>query len=337
MSKAIGIIINPMAGRDIRRIVADAEYITHYTKINFAKRFILGLDSVDSYEIYIMPDNYGISEEVVDSLRNKINSSIKYIDILVRGTVEDTIRTARIMREIGVNIIASFGGDGTLRAVFKGAGVIPIVGVPLGTNNVMSRTFLEPTVLGVVTGLALKNLDRINDFGIQLKILKLYMNKELRDTALIDIAFIPEGWIGARAIWDITNVKYIVFSKCEPTDIGLASIGGNIHPISFYDENGLFVEIEGENRAEGIRAIIAPGLIKKVRVRNYVIFNKNVEIPSGRYAIAFDGERELVSQSNDRIEIQITRGGPILIDPLKVLAITLSKNDMLHNQANIGN
>lgn len=316
----VGIIVNPMAGRDIRRIVSEAEFKPLYLKINAAKRFIIGLDSIGVDEVLLMPEAHGISESIAEELEKKVSLKIKIINMNYKNTVDDTIQAAHIMKNHGVALIAGFGGDGTLRAIFKGAGIIPIIGIPLGTNNVLSRSEFEPTVLGIVAGLVAKNYVPVSKVAIPMKTLELRINGSFRDVALIDIAFLLGGFEGAKAIWDIDQLKYIVYSKCEPTDIGLASLGGNLYPVSLQEDKGLFIEL---GDTINILAVIAPGLIKRIGVKSFsgVDLNTPIEIPNGTYVVAFDGERELMTSGSDKLEVVIRRNGPLLIDPQLVLKI----------------
>jgi predicted polyphosphate/ATP-dependent NAD kinase len=330
VSSKVGVILNPMAGRDIRRIVADAEFVSSYFKINVAKRFIIGLDSMGVDEVLLMPDIYGLAEEVEEELRKRISLRIKLIEMDFKGTVEDTVQAARLMKASGVNLIVGFGGDGTLRAIFKGAGVVPLLGVPLGTNNALSRSSYEPSVLGVLVGFVARGFIPLHKTFIPMKVVKLYADGRLADIALIDMAFIPDSFIGARAIWRVEDIKYIVYSKCEPTDVGLTSIGGNLRPITLKDDKGLLIELgPGYLR---IPAVIAPGLIEKVPVKSFKIINVNerIEIPRGRYAVAFDGERELTVTDDVELYMEISREGPLLVDPRLILNELKTRGEIIY-------
>jgi predicted polyphosphate/ATP-dependent NAD kinase len=330
VSSKVGVILNPMAGRDIRRIVADAEFVSSYFKINVAKRFIIGLDSMGVDEVLLMPDIYGLAEEVEEELRKRISLRIKLIEMDFKGTVEDTVQAARLMKASGVNLIVGFGGDGTLRAIFKGAGVVPLLGVPLGTNNALSRSSYEPSVLGVLVGFVARGFIPLHKTFIPMKVVKLYADGRLADIALIDMAFIPDSFIGARAIWRVEDIKHIVYSKCEPTDVGLTSIGGNLRPITLKDDKGLLIELgPGYLR---IPAVIAPGLIEKVPVKSFKIINVNerTEIPRGRYAVAFDGERELTVTDDVELYMEISREGPLLVDPRLILNELKTRGEIIY-------
>lgn len=329
--RRVGLIINPAAGRDVRRLVAEAELVGVFTKINVAKRFILGLSSIGVDEILLMPDNYGIAEALIRDLSNKVE--INLVDIEPRSDVSDTILAASLMSKEKVDIIVGFGGDGTLRAIFKGAGSTPIAGVPLGTNNVLSRMAVDPTVLGVLIGLSINNVIPLSKSLIRMKSLKLFLDGTLTDMALIDIAFLNEKFTGARAVWDISSLSYVIYSKCEPTDIGLASIGGNIYPVSINDDHGLMIKLGREEASKIVKAVIAPGLVKTVYVKSFKIIKvgDKISIPGNYYnTIAFDGERELTVTPNSKIEVLIDRSGPLLYDPNLTLRIYQSM--LYHNE-----
>jgi predicted polyphosphate/ATP-dependent NAD kinase len=332
VSSKVGIILNPMAGRDVRRIVANAEFISLYLKINVTKRFILGLDFVGVDEVILMPDIYGLAEEVVEELRRRVSLKLRLIEMTSKGTVEDTVQAARLMKASGVNLIAGFGGDGTLRAIFKGAGVIPLLGIPLGTNNVLSRSSYEPSVLGILVGFIARGIIPLHKTVIPMKVVKLYVNGGLADTALIDLAFISESFVGAKAVWRMEPIKYIIYSKCEPTDVGLTSIGGNVQPITFKDDKGLLIEL-GPGYLH-VPAVIAPGLIEKVPVKSFktININERIEIPRGKYTIAFDGERELTVTDDVELQVEVDRSGPLLIDPQLILNELRAQHKVIYDK-----
>ena len=52
----VGIIANPSAGKDIRRLVAQARMVPNQEKINTIRRVLHALDSLDVQRVVIMPD-----------------------------------------------------------------------------------------------------------------------------------------------------------------------------------------------------------------------------------------------------------------------------------------
>lgn len=318
MLRRAGVIANPEAGKDVRRIVAHATFVSNFAKVDATKRFIVGLDAAGVDEVLLMPDIYGLSERVVEELRDKVSLELHLLDVRCVGSADDTINAARTMRKLGVKVIAGVGGDGTLRAIYKGAGPVALVGIPLGTNNVLGATY-DSTIVGLVTGMVVTGRIPIDEVATPMKTVKAYVDGELRDVGLIDLAVIEGGFVGAKAVWDTRGLRYVFYTKGEPSDVGLASLAGFVSPVSFEDDHGLMVEIgDGGLR---VPAVLAPGLVKEVSVKSYraVKLGEPVEVPGGGYVLAFDGERELTVPRGSALTVKVLRDGPLLLDVRKAL------------------
>ncbi|MEM4922317.1 MAG: NAD(+)/NADH kinase [Sulfolobales archaeon] len=324
-----GLIINPDAGKDVRRLLSPASYLSNFTKIELGKRVVLGLDSAGVDEILVMHDNSGLGEDVVTSLEGKISSKLILIPTRGTGTVLDTIESASKMRDLGVKSLVVVGGDGTLRAAFKGAPDVPLATVSAGTNNV-TGAFYDASLVGYAAGLIAVGEVELEDAVRRVKLLEVFVNEKLRDVAVIDVAGVKIPYVGARAISDVESVMFAVFSKGEPTDVGLASILGFLRPTDFDEDIGFYVEF-GKGFIE-VNALIMPGVFKKVGIKKVERLNVGsfVSLPSGTYTLALDGERELEVCSSDDVKVMLSRRGPLLINVPKVLR-TYTKNKTLLN------
>jgi predicted polyphosphate/ATP-dependent NAD kinase len=116
MTGKVGIIVNPIAGNDIRRIVANASFITNVEKINITKRLLAGLNASGISEILLMPDFYGIAQNAILDMPN-LNTNYAFIDMDPQGDYTDSIKAAELMKKDGVDCIITLGGDGTVRVV----------------------------------------------------------------------------------------------------------------------------------------------------------------------------------------------------------------------------
>ncbi|AAK41750.1 ATP-NAD kinase [Saccharolobus solfataricus] len=317
---AVGIIVNPESGRDIRRLVAKATFVSNYAKIDTIKRFLYGLNITNSVdEVVFMPDFYGISLDIISDIKDDVKFKLSTLDMRVENTADDTINASKYMIESGVDVIVSAGGDGTLRAVYKGAGdKVPILGLSLGTNNVLGALY-EPTVLGMMLGFLLKENKAISNVVERIKTIKLFVNNEFKNLALVDLTFMSGWYVGARAIWDEYSLRYAFISKGELGDIGIPSIASLIRPITFQDDLGLMVKF-GLGKIK-VAATLAPGLVKEVFIDGISILKlgQEVHLPSGSYVIAFDGEKEMVVNSKDEAMVRIDRDGPLLVSIPKSL------------------
>lgn len=329
MRGKVGVIVNPDAGKDIRRLIARASFSSNFWKVELARRVVVGLDAAGVSEVMLMHDICGLGEDVVSDLNGVIAAKLTIVDTPCSGTARDTIVAASRMRASGAESIVVVGGDGTLRAAFKGSRDVPLAGVPAGTNNVLGNAF-DATLVGLAAGLVATGCVDVRSATRRMKLLEVLVDGESRDVALIDAVATRFFFVGARAIVDVSELAYGVFTKGEPTDVGLASIVGLLKPTTFDDEDGLFLEF-GED-GEPVTAVVAPGLVKTVRIRRaqLVKVGDTVEIPRGKYAIALDGERELEVTEGDAVEVRLTRAGPPLIDVRRTLDEAV-KRGVLHS------
>ncbi|TET67846.1 MAG: ATP-NAD kinase, partial [Dehalococcoidia bacterium] len=240
MSKA-GIIANPASGKDIRRLVAYASIMDNNDKTNQLRRIILGIDATGVDEILIMPDYYFLGQRALDGMRReRLRAKVSIMDMPVTYTHEDSTLAAELMGELGVGCIVTLGGDGTNRDVAKSNRTTPLVPISTGTNNVFP-VMIEATVAGIAAGIIAQKLVDGKDIIRTQKRLVIIKNGIEIDMALIDAVVLNQLFIGARAIWELAEVKQIICTRAEPTNMGLTCIGGNLHPLGPDDEHGMYL------------------------------------------------------------------------------------------------
>lgn len=318
LASKVGIIANPIAGEDIRRLVAYGIAYTNMQKAEVVREIILGIDSMDVDEILIMPEYFGIGYFALDRIYKKLNPEISFLDMPVRNLPEDSTDAAKIMNELNVGCIVVVGGDGTNRAVAKGCGRVPILPIAAGTNNVLPY-IMEGTISGVVAGYIAKNPHK-SELLIKLKRLEVIKNGVSADIALIDAVVCSELFIGSRALWDIEKIKQIVATVGSPTRIGMSSIGAFIRPIERTDtKHGIYIKI-GEGKIR-VKAPIAPGIVEEVSVKEFKVLDvgDKVRVEFTPSMVALDGERELYVGKTDDVEIKLSNDGPCLVDVAKTL------------------
>ena len=121
MGSAIGIIANPVSARDIRRVIANATALQITDRANIVLRVLSCVKACGVDKVYMMPENGGIRHHVRRGIDRAENQGLKhfpqleYLDYKISGTVEDTFKAARMMKEKGVSAIVVLGGDGTHR------------------------------------------------------------------------------------------------------------------------------------------------------------------------------------------------------------------------------
>ncbi|NQU13648.1 MAG: NAD(+)/NADH kinase, partial [Desulfobacteraceae bacterium] len=232
----VGIIPNPMSGKDIRRLVACGTVSSNTHKSNIILRLLLGLEAAGVNDVEIMPDVYGIGLEAKERFfrANKSPMNVSFLDMQIKTNEEDSHRASRLLRDLGVGCIITLGGDGTNRLVAKGCGDVPLLPISAGTNNVFPLP-VEATVAGMAAGLISRKLLDPEKVLSQRKRLDILKNNEVVDIALIDAVVMRARDIGSKAIWDVGQIKQIVQTCASLSDIGLSSIGGSLHHIHLCD------------------------------------------------------------------------------------------------------
>jgi predicted polyphosphate/ATP-dependent NAD kinase len=310
----VGIIANPAAGKDIRRLVAHASVVSNRDKANLLRRIVLGVDSTGVDEILIMPDYCGLGSLALAGLRQgKLRARVSMLEMPVKGTQDDSTAAATLMREAGVDCLVTLGGDGTNRAVAKGDCSIPLVAVSTGTNNVFP-VMVEATTAGLAAGIIARGIVPQDDVVSTQKYLVLIEDGVERDLALVDAVVLDQPFVGARAIWDLAAVRQIVCTRAEPQSIGLSSIGGCIRAVSADDDFGLHLKLGNAGRR--VRAPVLPGVIEEVCVEECspIAIGDEVAVTHLPGLIALDGEREAALAAGHEIRIRLERNGPRTVD-----------------------
>lgn len=315
---AVGIIANPRAGKDIRRLVAHGSVLDTQEKVYIVRRAVLGIDGAGADEVVLFPDPANICNKALAGINTPLRLTPRFLDMSVYDEAADSTRAAQLMYEQGVACVIVIGGDGTSRVVAKGCGSMPLVPLSTGTNNAFPR-FLESTLAGLAAGhYAARHLP-LSDFTLPSKRLNIYKNGVFEDMALVDVAVCDYQFIGARALWEVHRLKELFLTQGRPTNIGMASIGGMVHPIHPQEDGGLYVQL-GEN-GRSITAAIAPGLIAQIGIQRYVLMpqKRRVSVNFQPAVLALDGEREISVNAEDCWEIEWSWDGPRVLDIEKVM------------------
>ena len=320
----VGIIANPSAGKDIRRLISQSRFVSNQEKINILRRVIKGLAAVGVSEVLLMPDYGRIAQEAVSNLNEII--SVRFLDMTILNSERDTVTAAKLMEKHGASAIVTLGGDGTNRAVALGTCEVPIMPLSTGTNNVFPF-LIEGTLAGMAAGTVACHLVKRELCAPRCKKMNVYKSRDMAmdlvDTALVDIAISTETYVGARAIWDINTVSEIFLAVAKPDSIGLSSIGGLIDPISETDSHGLHIEIDKQIDSKYVSAPLTAGNIAKVGIKNisHMMPSHPYVVKKSPCTIALDGERSIPLRDGDSVTIVLTGDGPPVIDPHKTLEI----------------
>jgi predicted polyphosphate/ATP-dependent NAD kinase len=310
----VGCIANPMAGKDIRRLVAYSSRIDNQEKVNIVRRILLGLESAGVAEVLLMPDTFRIAPKALAGIHRPLQLQGHILDMEVRGDATDSLRATQYMREAEVQCLLILGGDGTHRVVGKVSDTVPLVPIATGTNNVFPQT-IEGTMAGLAAGLYARYASQLDGVILPTKRLEIWRDGALQDIALVDVAVSQQRFVGARALWNVSGIQELFLTQGTPSNIGLSSIAGWSHPITAEDPAGLHLTLDSGGRQ--VRAPIAPGLIVPVGISQERVIHPGEHIPihHAPAMLALDGERELLVRQGERWEVVLSWHGP------KVLAI----------------
>ena len=122
---SVGIIANPRAGKDIRRLVAHGSVLDTQEKVYIVRRAVLGLDSTGVDEVVLFPDPANICNKALSGINTPLRLTTRFLEMSVYDEAADSTRAAQLMHEQGVACVIVIGGDGTSRVVAKGCGSMP--------------------------------------------------------------------------------------------------------------------------------------------------------------------------------------------------------------------
>tara|TARA_B100001250_G_scaffold9060_1_gene7863 strand:+ start:24758 stop:25729 length:972 start_codon:yes stop_codon:yes gene_type:complete len=311
---SVGIIANPSAGKDIRRLVASGRVISNQEKANIITRFVKGLAHKGLKDIYFMPDKASLYGPCTEEFKNLLN--INFLDTKYYDGPEQTLYAAKLINNIGCDCVLVLGGDGTNRLVAKNIGNIPIVPISTGTNNAFP-IIIDPTVAGLAAGFFIQSKQKKIKKSLisQKSKLTVSIDDKYEDIALIDMAISNQNFVGSKAIWDPNVLDQLFLTQSNPISIGLSAIGSKVTQIP----KNHAIKLEFSKEGEKIYAPIAPGLISEIFINNWELFSYNKKYTLSNYSgtIALDGEREIEIYKKNKIEITLQKEGPFVLDVIK--------------------
>jgi hypothetical protein len=328
---AVGIIANPASGKDIRRLVAHASVFDTPEKINIVRRVLIGLDAAGVRHVYYMPDPSRIVEQAADGAT--LTLRIEPVPGRFHGVAQDTTDAAAAMAQLDLAAIVSLGGDGTNRAIAKGARTIPLIPISTGTNNVFP-VLIEGTVAGLAAGAIARRIVDPATVAYPCKIITVTVDDQPHDLALIDAAVMEGAHIGSRAIWQTDAIREVVLTRAQPDVIGLAAVGGMVASVTPDDDTGLHLLLgdpqlgdpsdpsnapaPGRTILPGagrLRAAIGPGLVQELAIARVELLPFGDIVPlTGPALLALDGEREFRLRPDQHAALSVDRSGPPVVD-----------------------
>ena len=319
----VGIIANPASGKDIRRLVAYGSVFDNQEKVRILRRVLIGLAAVGVERICYMQDYFGIVDRALSRIDIKV--PISALNFKLTGTQEDSIQAAQTMAGEGAACIVTLGGDGTNRAVVKGNASVPLLPISTGTNNVFPH-MVEGTIAGLAAGLVAKRLVPLSEVASTHTRLEVILDGKMVDLALVDALVYDSVFVGSRAVWDMDKVRTVFLNRAEPENIGISSIGGQIHPVGPADPMGLCLELGGNGRA--VIAPVAPGMIREVLVsaQSVMQIGEEFKIRLTPSVLALDGEREVEIRQGQQAAIRLGETGPTVVDVTRTMKAAMKRN-----------
>ncbi len=322
----VGIIANPAAGKDIRRLVAHGRVVSNQEKANILRRVFAGIVSTGADRILVMPDHSGLARPASADVEGQIK--IDYVEMPVADHQGASTNAARAMADEGADCIVTLGGDGTNRVVAKGCREVPLVPISTGTNNVFPAN-TEGTLAGIAAGAVAMGVLALGEACRRSKRIDIYVDGERRDDALVDAAVSTQMFVGARAVWDTNNLQAMFLTRAEPASIGLSSIGSRLQPIEIDQEIGMYIRFTGKPgpNATTVRAPIAPGMISDVEICDWRVIKpgEKIEITQHPGTIALDGEREVELLPNQSVFASLSTDGPWVVDVSKAMLLLATR------------
>ncbi|MCH7787889.1 MAG: NAD(+)/NADH kinase [Acidobacteria bacterium] len=317
----LGIIVNPKAGSDVRRVLAAASTTTLEEKISIVRRVVLGAIEVGVDRVIINHDPHEIARRATETL-NGID-----IDIVHRSlhfNEQDTIEVAGIQRREGCGAVVTLGGDGTNRAAVIGWPEMALLPISTGTNNAFPA-FVEPTIAGTAAGLVATGVVAAADATDVMVVVRVDSDAATPvgdGLALVDAIVTQDRFVGSLELFDPRSLRMAVLARSDPSAVGFASLGARL------DISGpaLVRFVDPERAERHVRVATAPGHYATLGVAEAMRLELDEVVEySGGGVIAYDGERMWRSQPEQCLRFSVCADGPAVIDTEMTMRLAASQ------------
>jgi len=316
----VGIIVNPLAGTDIRRLSAPAGHTSHAAKVGIVQKIAMAAIEAGADRVLLGDDGAGLARRAAQL----IGGAAEVVSDVVADAQSRSIVAAQQMWKRGCGVVVAIGGDGTCRDVAIGWPSVPLIAVSTGTNNVYPQS-IDPIAAGSAAGLIAAGqvpLDAVSRPGKRLSVLV----GDQEYIALVDVAVLDGTVVGSRAVLDIGTVRSVVAAISSPLASGLSSIAGRVMPIDSDDPDAVVVELSGGTAGRRTRVPLVPGRFATVEVAATRRLRRGaVERFVGPAVLAFDGERDVVMHRDETAFVTVDDGGPTRIDVERALGLAVHR------------
>ena len=306
---ALAICVNPMSGRDVRRLAARATNMTHEAKRDIVARVAAGADAVGVSELFVTREPFRIASAALEHMN--LTAKVNVLDLPISNDAGDTERAIEAFVQRGCTTVVSLGGDGTNRAIVRRFPDLDLVPLSTGTNNVFPQ-IVEPTVAGMVAGLvAVGRVSAADGLAAPVKVLHVQLGDGRTDVGLIDAVLLSDDHVGNLLPFDSGRLRQILLTRAEPDAIGMSPIGGYLDVVEASDDCGLLLEM---GAGQSFTAPLSPGLFREVSVASFsrIPFDMPVLFPAPG-VLALDGDRDhKLTGAGARVSVR--RDGPRVFD-----------------------
>jgi len=270
MGPVVGLVVNPSASRDIRRLTSLARTIDVHERVNQVARILQGLSASDR----LLPGGVGLVRYMPESCRVVERAHAEIVragldgderadpafpagggspadghlparvrapgrglavePVLPAGSLADdaagTTGAAAALARTGAACVVTVGGDGTNRAVAMGWPDAVLCAVAGGTNNAFAPA-IDPVAAGLAAGLFAADPATARDHAHARPRLVVRHGTAPPTFALVDVAVVRGAWVGAHAVWDPDTLVEAVVTRADPTVSGLAGLAGMVRPL----------------------------------------------------------------------------------------------------------
>ncbi|MFC6988836.1 NAD(+)/NADH kinase [Haloplanus sp. GCM10025708] len=317
----VGLVANPAAGRDIRRLTGGAVVSDNYAKRRAAASVLEGLSVHPGIEVLVAPDEAGIGEYAVSESPDEVSATL--LDVPTHGTREDTrLAAARFRDETDVAVV--LGGDGTVRDVVSAVGSVPLVAVSTGTNNVVPD-HVDGAVAGVAAAFVADGTVPIEEVAIRHSTVEATIAEPERKRSIRSLAtmgVVDRPFVGTRAVLNGEEFVGGVVSRAGPHEIGLSGIVGGVvrHPPDAPGGVGVRLGPPDET-PRTVDAVTVPGVLEPVGVADYRLLDDGeefvFEVETG--VVSVDGERD-VEVTDAEVAMSPSADGPYVVQVERTLA-----------------
>lgn len=326
--RPVGIVANPVSGRDVRRLVTNAATSTLDDKVGIVRRILVGAFEAGATQFMVLPEPHGIHRRAMATL--PFAGQLEVVDALGRvrhHDERDTVGAAVAMADADCAAVVVLGGDGTNRAFAAGWRDAPLIPLSTGTNNAFPAT-VEATSAGAAAGHLAVGRVRSDEVSARAKVVRVSVDDGDDDLALIDAVLLaePPHRAGSLEPFDPTALVAAVLSRADPGAVGVSSIGGVVDPVGAGDGCGLELRFRRDGCAGTggdtlVRSPLAPGTYAEVAVERWRRLALGEQVTfGGPGLLALDGDRRRIVGAGGRARLRVERTGPRVIEVARVVA-----------------